>query len=133
MIKIELGPGQSVIIGKSRLVNGMRRCSFFVDGVSPVLRENLILREQEANTVAKRIYYVLQILYLCQGNGVDRDWLYASLEQFELALNSTESKSIICCIYNALAENAYFEALKSARELVAVESRLLKYADLACC
>ena len=67
-LKIELKPHESIIIGEALITNDNDRIRFYIDGNVPILREKFILREREANTPAKRVYFIAQQMYLTKGN-----------------------------------------------------------------
>ena len=67
-LKIELKPHESIIIGASLITNDGERTRFYIDGNVPILREKFIMREKEANTPSKRVYFVVQQMYLEKGN-----------------------------------------------------------------
>ena len=62
-LKIELKPHESIIIGESIITNDGERTRFYIEGNVPILREKFILREAEANTPSKRIYFVVQQIF----------------------------------------------------------------------
>lgn len=65
-LKIELKPHESIIIGESLITNDGERTRFYIEGNVPILREKFILREKEANTPSKRVYFVVQQMYLAK-------------------------------------------------------------------
>ena len=67
-LKIELKPHESIIIGEALITNENSRTRFYIDGDVPILREKFILREKEANTPAKRVYFIVQQMYLSKNN-----------------------------------------------------------------
>ena len=65
-LKIELKPHECIIIGESLITHDGERTRFYIDGNVPILREKFILRENEANTPSKRVYFVVQQMYLAR-------------------------------------------------------------------
>ena len=63
-LKIELKPHESIIIGEALITNDNERTRFYIDGNVPILREKFILREKDANTPSKRVYFIVQQMYL---------------------------------------------------------------------
>ena len=63
-LKIELKPRESIIIGGALITNENDRVRFYIDGNVPILREKFILREKDATTPAKRVYFIVQQMYL---------------------------------------------------------------------
>ena len=65
-LKIELKPNERLIVGSALITNDKERTRIFIDGNVPILREKYILTEEQANTPCKKVYYVLQKMYLAK-------------------------------------------------------------------
>ena len=63
-LKVELKPGERLIIGQCIITNSDQRTRLFIDGKAPILREKDILTIATADTPAKRIYLAVQLMYL---------------------------------------------------------------------
>jgi flagellar biosynthesis regulator FlbT len=63
-LKIELKPGERVIVGECAMTNCGQRARILVEGASPILREKDILTPATADTPAKRIYLAVQLMYM---------------------------------------------------------------------
>ena len=63
-LKVELKPGERVIIGDCVVTNADQRTRLIIEGETPILREKDILTAETANTPAKRIYLAVQLMYL---------------------------------------------------------------------
>ncbi|MBR1949225.1 MAG: hypothetical protein IKA30_05485 [Alphaproteobacteria bacterium] len=59
-LKIELKPRESIIVGDALITNDNDRVRFYIDGNVPILREKFIMREKDATTPAKRVYFIVQ-------------------------------------------------------------------------
>ena len=57
-LKVELKPGERLIIGTALVRNGEQRARLFIEGDAPILREKDILTPATADTPAKKIYLV---------------------------------------------------------------------------
>ena len=62
-LKIELKPGERLIVGNALITNDKERAKLFIEGNVPILREKYVLTEKEADTPCKKVYYVLQEMY----------------------------------------------------------------------
>ena len=62
-LKVELKPGEKIIIGDCVVTNHDQRTRLMIDGQAPILREKDILTPQRADTPAKRIYLAIQLMY----------------------------------------------------------------------
>ena len=63
-LKVELKPHERIVIGNAVIRNGETRGKLFIEGKTPIMREKDILTASDANSPAKRIYFVLQLMYL---------------------------------------------------------------------
>ena len=55
-LKVELKPGEKLIVGTCVITNSDQRTKLFIDGKAPILREKDILSPTTADTPAKAIY-----------------------------------------------------------------------------
>ena len=60
-LKVELKPGEKIIIGDCVVTNHDQRTRLMIDGQAAILREKDILTPQRADTPAKRIYLAIQL------------------------------------------------------------------------
>ena len=49
-LKIELKPGERLIVGNALITNDKERVKLFIEGNVPILREKYVLTEKEADT-----------------------------------------------------------------------------------
>ena len=71
-LKVELKPGEKLLIGNCVVTNGDQRAWLFIDGKAPILREKDILRAETANTPARRIYLAVQLMYIREDGRIPR-------------------------------------------------------------
>ena len=62
-LKLSLKPGEKFVVNGAVLVNADRRSSLVIENTASVLRERDIMQPEDANTPAKRIYFVV-MMYL---------------------------------------------------------------------
>lgn len=121
-LKIELKPHESIIIGESIITNDGERTRFYIEGNVPILREKFILREAEANTPSKRIYFVVQQMYLAKGSA-ELQKLY--LEYVRDLQNAAPSLiPFIAPVTENVINNDYYAAIKTADRLIKKEQEL---------
>jgi len=122
-LKVELKPGEKIIIGKVAIRNGEQRARFFIEGQAPILRERDILNADTANTPAKHIYFAVQLMYI-EGTIEKHHQLYFEMvKDFVRAAPSTTP--LIAEINNRILSGDFYKALKTAKELVAYEQKLM--------
>lgn len=126
-LKVELKPGERIVIGRSVVTNGTSRTSLLIDGSEPVLRERDILREKDADTPAKRIRYVVQMMYLAGGQN---RLLPAYTELARDMLKAAPSTAaIIEKLTNCVLTGQLYKAFREARALVAHEASIFEHAQ----
>lgn len=124
-LKVELKPGERIIIGTSVLRNGEQRVRFFIEGDAPILREKDILTPDTADSPAKRIYLAVQLMYL---TGQAQGSAYLSLlHDFLSAVPSALGH--VDCINNEVLSGELYKALKTAKKLIAYERDILDNAS----
>ncbi|MTI19262.1 flagellar biosynthesis repressor FlbT [Rhodobacteraceae bacterium RKSG542] len=122
-LKVELKPGEKIIVGEALITNGPARARFSVEGNAPILREKDILAVKDANSPALRIYLAVQLMYLHRSTDVVRDEYFDLVSQIVNAAPST--LPYLTDISKAILEGAYYKALKEAKKLIEYERTLL--------
>ncbi|NGP17966.1 flagellar biosynthesis repressor FlbT [Devosia aurantiaca] len=125
-LKVELKPGEKLLLGNCIVTNGDQRARLFIDGNSPILREKDILTPDTADTPAKRVYLAVQLMYIAEDIGAMKEQYFALVNDFIAAVPS--SLAIIDRINNDILTGSLYKALRSARELIAYEQDLLDHA-----
>ena len=125
-LKVELKPGEKLIVGNCVITNSDQRTRLFIDGKSPILREKDILTFETADSPAKRIYLAVQLMYI--NDNVDRltqDY-FALINDIVTAAPSTTP--IVDEINNEILTGSLYKALKAAKKLIQYEQGLLRHA-----
>lgn len=122
-LKVELKPGERIIVGDCVITNDNQRTRLFIEGDTPILRERDILTARSANTAAKRIYLAVQIMYLSKDRSKIESEYNELAAEFLSAVPS--SREIVEQIDKEILTGAFYKAMKAARQLVALEEELL--------
>ena len=126
-LKLSLRPNERVIIGSAVIVNGGRPTSILLENNVPILREKDILTEEQADTFCKKIYLIIQLMYLGESPNVDLAQLYGTLVT-ELLTAVPTMKDLISSITGYILDGKYYQALKQAQQLIQYEEELLNHA-----
>lgn len=121
-LKIELKPHESIIIGESLITNDGERTLFYIEGNVPILREKFILREKEANTPCKRVYFVVQQMYLSRGDDKLQDMYLEYVRDLQKAAPSLIP--YIAPVTENIINSDYYSAIKNADKLLKKEEEL---------
>ena len=122
-LKVELKPGERLIVGNVVITNADQRARLFIDGKAPILREKDILSAQTADTPAKRIYLAVQLMYLKDDIAALRQNYFALVNDIVSAAPSTIG--LVDQINNEILTGSLYKALKAAKKLIQYEQDLL--------
>ncbi len=122
-LKVELKPGERIIIGESLIKNDNQRCRLFIEGNAPILREKDIMTPDTANTPAKRIYLAVQLMYLSNDIDKIKENYFTLVNDIIMAAPSTTP--FITRISNQILSNSFYKALKETKKLIEYEKALL--------
>ena len=122
-LKITLRPGERIFIAGAVLKNGPNRSMFIIENKIPLLREREIMLEEEVDTVAKKIYFLLQAMYMEIQSNEHHSKLLQEFERLTSAFVKAAPSSaqiILEITQNLLAEDLY-RALRTCRKLIDLE------------
>jgi flagellar protein FlbT len=125
-LKIELKPGERVILGDCVVTNHDQRTRLVIEGTVPILREKDVMTLARANSPAKRIYLAVQLMYTSK-RPQDHQPLYFRLVR-EIVNAAPSTRPYIDGINNRILTGELYKALKEARKLIAYEKDLLDHA-----
>lgn len=122
-LKVELKPGERVIIGDSVVTNDDQRTRLVIEGEAPILREKDIMTVDAADTPCKKIYLVVQLMYLSRDPILHHE-LYFTLVRDTLAA-APSTKPHFERINNQILTGNIYKALKETQSLIEYEKELL--------
>lgn len=126
-LKINLKPHERLIIGGAVMSNGHSKSELIIENSVPVLREKDILREKDADTPCKRIYFVIQLMYVDAKDLVEKHNIYWTLVK-EVAEAAPSTAELLGEISEHILDNRYYPALKLAKRLIEYEGEVMKHA-----
>jgi flagellar protein FlbT len=122
-LKVEIKPGERIIIGGALVTNDGNRARLFIEGEAPVLREKDIMRPEEADTPCRKIYLLVQLMYLSTNPRQHFDLYFQLIQDVQEAAPSTTPR--IDAINNEILTGSYYKALKLTKALIAYEKELM--------
>jgi flagellar protein FlbT len=124
---IDLKPREKVIVGNAVITNDTQRTRLHIDGDAPILREKDVIKEDEATSPCKRVYYIIQLMYLATDPTELFDDYFASIRELQEAAPSMAEK--FANISQFIVEGSYYKALKSTKKLINYEKELMDNAS----
>lgn len=125
-LKVELKPGERFILGDSVITNDDQRTRLFIEGDAPILREKDILRIEDADTPCKKIYIVLQMMYLAVDPKQHHPLYFQLIDDVLRAAPSTAP--YIEAVNSKILTGEMYKGLKEAKKLIEYEGTLLNNA-----
>jgi flagellar biosynthesis repressor protein FlbT len=123
-LKISLKPGERVIIGGAAVTNGKTKSQFFIENKVPILRQKDILGIKDADTLCRRIYFTIQLMYMDEGQLAKHHQTYWALVK-DLITVIPQVIGLIDQINEQILTNRYYQALKLAGKLIEFEQEVL--------
>ena len=127
-LRIELKPRERFILGGAVLQNGDARSEWILENNVPILRGKNILSLEEADTPCKRIYFLIQLMYVEGGNLAEHQDDYWALVR-DIVEAAPSVLGLIDAINEHIVGGRYYDALKLTRKLINEEERLIHHAD----
>ena len=126
-LKIDLKPGEKFVINGAVVSVGRDGRSLLLQNEAVLLREKDIMQEEEANTPARRIYFVIMLMYIDPANASAYLEKFTALAgDFASAAVLPEVQKILSGIETDISSGNFYHALRQCRKLFAIEEKLLK-------
>jgi flagellar protein FlbT len=121
---IDLKPSERVIIGNALITNDVNRTRLHIEGDAPILREKDIMREVDADTPCKKVYFIIQLMYISVDPKKLHKQYFDMIGEVQKAAPSTTF--FLAKINDFLLNDEYYKAMKEARHLMEHERELLE-------
>ena len=125
-LKLSLKPGEKFVLNGAVVQNGDRRGTLILQNKASVLREKDIMKQDEADTPARRIYFPVMMMYLDEGSA-DKyfDEFAHRMNEFMGAIRNPEILAECVTISKHILGQEYYKALMGCRKLVEYEDERL--------
>lgn len=121
---IDLKPEEKILIGSAVVVNDKQRTRLHISGDTPILREKDVMQEEEANTPCRKVYFLVQCMYLARN---PREYHPKYFELLKMIQSAAPSTSVFFARINAhIVQGHYYKALRDSRDLISHEDDLFK-------
>ena len=125
-LKITLKPHERMIVGGAVISNGNTRCDLLIENEVPVLRQKDILREKDADSPCRKIYFTIQLMYIDEENLTEHHNTYWELIH-DIVKAAPSMLALIDQISEYILNNKYYQALKLARKLIDYEQEIIDH------
>lgn len=123
---IDLKPGEKILIGTAVITNDSQRTRLHISGDAAILREKDVMKEEDATTPCKKVYFLVQCMYISPNPG-DYHKKYFDLVK-EIQTAAPRTAFFFLAINEKIIEGSYYKAMREARELIKFEEELIGHA-----
>lgn len=125
-LKLTLKPDEKILIGTAVIQNAGPKAEFIVQNTVPVLRERDIITEERADTLAKKLYFIILSMYVDPKNEAEYHGIYFKLvKELFNAIPNQATLAIVMDVSQKILEGNHYQALKACRKLLNFEAELM--------
>lgn len=121
---IDLKPGEKILIGQAVITNDSQRTRLHIAGNTPILREKDVMKEEDAHTPCKKVYFLIQCMYMAENPREYHPKYFELVKEIQHAAPTTAF--MFLSINEKIIEDAYYKAMKQAKELIKYEEELFR-------
>lgn len=125
-LKLRLKPDEKVLIGQAVIKNGQKVSEFIVENNVPILRQKDIMTENEADSPSRRVYFVIQLMYIDNDKLVEYHGKYWELVG-DILTAAPSTKPYLEKISERILAGDHYQAMKLTRKLIQYEEELLAH------
>ncbi len=122
---IDLKPQEKILIGEAVITNSSQRTRLHIAGDAPIIREKDIMHEDDADTPCKKIYFLIQCMYISREPKDYHDKYFKHVSEIQKA--SPTSAIFFMQINEQIISGSYYKAMKLAQQLIEHERELLEH------
>lgn len=123
---IDLKPGEKILIGTAVITNDAQRTRLHISGEAPILREKDVMKEEEADSPCKKVYFLIQCMYMSKTPQEYFTKYFSLIKEVQHAAPITSF--MFMAINEKIIEGSYYKAMREARELIKLEEELIQNA-----
>jgi flagellar protein FlbT len=121
---IDLKPGEKILIGTAVITNDKSRSRLHISGDAAILREKDIMKYEEADTLCRKVYFMIQTMYLARNPKMYHKGYFDLVRSVQAAAPSTAF--FFLSINESIIAGQYYKAMKEARNLIEHERELIE-------
>ena len=129
-LKVRLKPSEKVVINGAVMTAGDNGATLVLHNKASLLRAKDIMQEEDANTPAKRLYFMIMLMYLDPENKSDNMENYLDFAMDIMNVTGLKQmKKSIALIHQDISDGEFYRALKTCRAVMKLESELLSLTE----
>lgn len=125
-LKLSLKPDEKLVINGAVIANADRRTTLVVHNKASILREKDILREEDVDTPAKRIYFPIMLMYMDPNDKSKyHEEFILRMTEFMNAIRTPEAIETCVKVSKHVMDDNYYLALMGCKKLIKFEAERL--------
>ncbi len=124
---IDLKPGEKILIGTAVITNDTQRTRLHISGEAAILREKDVMREEEADTPCKKVYFLIQCMYMSKEPQEYYTKYFDLIRDIQKA--AAHTAFMFLAINEKIIEGSYYKAMREARELIKLEEEMIGHVN----
>ena len=122
-LKVTLKSNERIVVGGAAVKNiSGKAATLLIENEVTLLREKEIMKESEANTPCKRVYFLTQLMYMDAPNLSKYHKMYWKLAS-EIIKAAPSTLALFEMISEHIYDGRYYQALKEIRKLIQYEQK----------
>ena len=118
---IDLKPHEKVLVGNTLITNDKQKTRLRIEGDAPILREKDTMSDENADTPAKKLYLIIQNIYLAPGADAMNEFNNYFNQLRSILTIAPHVESFLNQISAHLIQGSYYKALKLVQDLINCE------------
>jgi flagellar protein FlbT len=115
-LKFTLKPGEKVIVNGAVIGRGEEPGSFYLFNKVNFLRGREVMKEEQADTFEKKLYLIIQLIYLFPENAAENMTMFAQIWE-EVARQRPDEREKLADVARLVQSQDYYRALKLTAKL----------------
>lgn len=120
---IDLKPGEKILIGTAVITNDAQRTRLHISGDAPILREKDVMKEEEADSPCRKVYFLIQCMYMSSNPSEYFSKYFSLIKEIQHA--APVLSFAFLAINEKIIEGHYYKAMREARELIKLEEEMI--------
>lgn len=118
---IDLKPNEKLLVGNTLITNDKQKTRLRIEGSAPILREKDTMHEKDANTHAKKLYLIIQNIYLAPETKAIDEFGFYFKQLKSIVQVAPHVENYLNLVSSHIVQGTYYKAMKLVQELMNCE------------
>ncbi len=118
---IDLKPNEKVLVGSTLITNDKQKTRLRIEGDAPILREKDTMTAGEATTPAKKLYFIIQTIYLAPSDKATLEFTKYFKQLSQILNVAPHVENFLNHVSAQIIQGTYYKGLKLVQDLINCE------------